>query len=73
MKPGKVPKRTKLGLYRTTEENPYLGAELVIHEDVTVGFFLLMFLSIYDILFRLYRWNERATLNTAPRLTGPGT
>lgn len=49
MKLGKVPKRTKLGSYRTTKEDPYLGVELVIHEDVAVGFFLLMFLSIYDI------------------------
>ena len=42
-----------------------------VHENIAIGFALLMLLSVYDILSRLYRWNERATLNTAPRLTGP--
>jgi len=42
-----------------------------IHEDVAVGFTLLMLLAVYDILSRLYRRNERAILNTAPSLTGP--
>ncbi len=42
-----------------------------VPEEAAMGLFLLMLLSMYDILVRLRRGSERATLNTAPRSTGP--
>ncbi len=42
-----------------------------VPEDLAVGLALLLLLALYDVVVRLRRRTERATLNNPPGLTGP--
>jgi hypothetical protein len=42
-----------------------------VPEEVATGIALLMLLTLYDVIVRLRRRTERATLNNPPGLTGP--